>query len=110
MWVPDFAFNRFHRFSFNKLAVDCIPHSAFPGLGTKRLRLQGKLTETLTNLYDVLVEQLQTMPNLTCSKLIPKLRKALAKSIHRIIGREILQLLSNQNLACVTLNEFPKSV
>ena len=75
MWGPR---NRFHWiWPFCTSSVDWIQYSAFPGRGTKILSLQGKLTKTLTKLYDGLVDNLRTILQLICPG------KALAKTLLR---------------------------
>ena len=78
LWGPK---NRFHWFlPFGALQLECRSdtQSAFPGRGTKILRVQGKLIKTFTKLYDGLVDNLRTKLQLICSG------KAVAKPLHTI--------------------------
>ena len=82
----------------------CMNESINERLISILLRLQGELTKTLTKLYDGLVDNLRTILQLICPE------KALAKPLLKNFQWLILQLFSKENLACVTLNKFRKSV
>ena len=68
------------------------------------LRLQGKLTETLTKLYDGLVDNLRTTLKLVLS------RKGTCKNHFSEPSMGGIVTIFNKNLACVTSNKFLKSV